>query len=119
MKDYDKVLCPDGWRMPTKQDFEDLADFLGTGSSNIAKWTGQGANEWGGEFNGYVSSSGYLLSQGEQGYYRSITKYDGETYNELHGEYHLVFWTSGVVYAPSEAPRKDDGMTIRCVKDVK
>jgi uncharacterized protein (TIGR02145 family) len=113
VKDYDKVLCPDGWRVPSKQDFINLDKALGGNGSNRyndATVAAKYRSDWGGELGRYCLVDGDL-SWVSSGCYWSL-----EQYNE-NASYNLRFNNEDI--SPQSFYDRYQGMVVRCVKDVK
>jgi len=105
------VGCPDGWRVPTLQDFIDLDRALG-GTGNTQTNTvhrDSYLNAWGGAYGGYCYSDGSLYFQGSNAGYWSQSEY-----YSLNG-YHLSFNSGGNVN-PQSYSTKSTGQPLRCVR---
>jgi uncharacterized protein (TIGR02145 family) len=99
-------LCPDGWRVPTKQDFIDLDIALdGTGNNECISKLDKYLKKWGGTFN-YVEASG--------------TTNWGWYWSQSEGEFELDAFSMGFsIYGdilPSDNGSKGDGRALRCVR---
>jgi hypothetical protein len=88
------TMCPSPWHVPTKADFETLAN----ATTNITL-----INTWG--YSGYANDSS-VNGVGTYGYYWSSTEDGNLAYNLLYYSGHLV---AGGYY-------KNGGMQVRCVK---
>jgi uncharacterized protein (TIGR02145 family) len=117
-------LCPDGWRVPTAQDFVDLDIALGGTGKNrqdtingdsfvehsLETQLGWYLNTWGGSYGGGCGSLGALHSQGSWGLYWSSSEQDANSSSRL------AFVTLGHIRPQSLAP-KYDGYPLRCVRN--
>ena len=116
-------LCPQGWRVPTEEDWQQLIDSLGGEKVAGGKLKIKGTEFWEGNNNGASNSSGFRALPGG---YRNLS---GE-FKHL-GEYGF-WWSSSVfddnnawyrsLYYYSERTyrnyfRKTIGYSVRCVKD--
>jgi uncharacterized protein (TIGR02145 family) len=112
---YHNVLCPDGWRVPSGQDFIDLDIAMGgTGETrgNVQDFINSNYLNnyvWGGGYGGYCSADGTLQNQGKVAIYWSQTE-NATDYGAA-----LVFDIYGYVYEPFWS-YEWAGLTLRCVK---
>ncbi len=112
VKQYDSLLCPDGWRVPTKEDFVILDTFLGgTGNNGQLNPTlcNEYLNTWGATYGGRCDSHGSLLYQSSYAYYWSQSELSSG------GGYYLYFNSGGGVY-PQDSTLKGFGRSLRCVR---
>lgn len=96
------ILCPDGWRVPTADDFTALNTAIG---GTLADYQ----NDWGAEFGGSVWNGGFHATVGTQGKYWSQTSRDAEY------AYYLHLQSGNIV--PNQSAGKNYGQNLRCVKD--
>lgn len=110
---YQDQLCPDGWRVPTSEDFTALDIALGgTGANtNPASHLDKYSTEWGGEFPGYCGNAGVLLSQDFDAEYWSITESSEK-------EALYLGYKRNRYVGPLSSFDKGMGFTLRCVKDL-
>ncbi|MDR2906637.1 MAG: Ig-like domain-containing protein [Bacteroidales bacterium] len=115
---FGNVLCPDGWRVPTEEDFVTLDLGLGgTGNFRVdaefirTKYLG----EWGGELNG--------MTDGSLRYVGSRAHYWSQTQLSESNAIHMMFvaneedsW-NGELHVKGSAVEKADGHALRCVRD--
>ncbi|MCL2682000.1 MAG: fibrobacter succinogenes major paralogous domain-containing protein [Bacteroidales bacterium] len=107
-------LCPEGWRVPTIQDFIDLDIALGGtgqnryGQNYVQFITDNYLNRWGGTYGGECNSGGTLDGQD------SWTSYWSQSEGYWDG-YCLHFGTGGVVN-PGDWYFKNYGFALRCVR---
>jgi uncharacterized protein (TIGR02145 family) len=112
---YQDQLCPAPWRVPTKEDFVTLFQYLGgttSGSGNsevVTKLVLQTSGGWGGAYGGSCNSGGSLSNQG------SLTYYWSQSEASATDGYNLYFSTSGSVY-PQYNNFKSYGSLLRCVR---
>jgi len=110
---FKEVLCPDGWRVPTQQDFIDLDKaFGGTGVNRysldfIPFITENYIARWGGTYGGGCISDGMLWQQGLFANY---------WVHSARGGLLLRFGTNGYVN-PQIRLRMCNGFTLRCVRN--
>jgi len=127
-----KNACPDGWHLPTDQEWEQLEIGLGM-SSEMAKAKGARGKEYGAKMktgqDWYKSGNGTNASKfsalpgggrygdgsfgnmAQNGYWWSASEYDGN-----------FSWGRGLGYDNSEIYKgvnyKEDGFSVRCIKDL-
>ena len=112
-------LCPEGWRVPTVQDFTDLDIALGFNGENREptevnghSWQDQldtYLTTWGGAYGG-LCSDGWLYNQDFSGAYWSQSEDSADNGFSMH------FRTSGRVY-PQGSGTKRLGYTLRCIHE--
>ncbi len=111
---YGNRLCPDGWRVPTRQEFIALDKALGgTGAVQydagaiISKYR----NDWGSLYGGVADSgnNGALNNQERCATYWSQSEFNDDN------AHRLVFCIGGEL-GPDNVAGKSFGMTLRCVK---
>ncbi len=114
--------CPDGWHLPSMQDWWNLSNFLGGDDPAGGKLKETGTNSWKSPNTGATNSSGFTaLSSGRSG--DKTMGYIG---------YMTFFWTSedegdesGICRALYSSKgelslygvEKKDGYSVRCLKD--
>lgn len=120
-------LCPKGWHIPTKDDWTELADYLGGTAGGKMKATGNkkdGTGLWNSPNNGATNESGFtglpgggrteplgtFYDMGSHGVWWSATEYaEYAAWNiTLHVDYNFIL---------NYAYHKSDGFSCRCVKD--
>ena len=115
---YKAQLCPDGWRVPTVEDFKNLDIALGFTGENRGF---DGASiqayleEWGGEFGGYVwvTHDTEILTPVEVGTYACYWSQTEESDDRGHS---LAFGTAYMHVSPQGGGDKYNGFSLRCVK---
>jgi uncharacterized protein YjdB len=113
---FKETLCPDGWRVPTMQDFIDLDIALGGSGINrhdtsyipFIHDNYLNPDVWGGAFGG-VASSDNLYYQGTQGFYFSQTDTGVQSARSL-----LLLSGGGI--RPQYGNSKLYGYAVRCVR---
>jgi len=113
---FKNQLCPEGWRVPTKQDFIDLDIALGgTGNESYHNTTHRNKylNTWGGAYGSGCGSGGLLDGQGLSADYWSQSENDSDF------GFGLRFNSNGNVYPQNDDYFKDSGLALRCVQDKK
>jgi uncharacterized protein (TIGR02145 family) len=112
---YQDELCPAPWRVPTKDDFQTLFEFLGgtgtTGGSfpDVRDKLHNDTGIWAGAYGGSCGSDGLLSNQESFAYYWSQSEASATN------EYHLFFSSVGNVY-PQGMYGKSHGFLLRCVR---
>jgi len=111
---YKNQLCPPPWRVPTKDDFNNLDKamcnkngFGRTDLTDIAKYLGL----WGGAFGGFCYRDGGLYGQGSCASYWSATN-NGTTLAHA-----LEFTIAGQFRPETYMMPKNLGRQLRCVRD--
>jgi uncharacterized protein (TIGR02145 family) len=116
-------ICPDGWRVPTRVDFRDLDIAMGGNGNSRYRQTVNGHtwvaqlgwyvgtdSRWGGAFGGYCYSDGSLIARDSRAFYWSATE------NNTYFGFGLYIDSDDVI-APQDRGFKNDGYTLRCVRD--
>jgi uncharacterized protein (TIGR02145 family) len=107
-------LCPEGWRVPTNEEFMQLDLSLGGtgGLQGDMDILDQYLNTWGAQYGGVADNEfkGALSNQGYCATYWSQSEYDAANGRRL------VFCVGGEI-DPNNYAGKDYGMTLRCIKE--
>ena len=117
---YKDVLCPNGWRVPTSDDFIKLDKTFGGNGISCRKDDNEDChillnkylNSWGGVYGGYCPLSGVVDGQGLVAYYWSQEEYDLDDFAFAHN---LLLDTNGYAL-PQDLEWKRFGFSLRCVK---
>jgi uncharacterized protein (TIGR02145 family) len=112
---YKDLLCPEGWRVPTSEDFCELDKALNNDDSCGLR-TGAPAltyiSTWGGEYSGRCTETGWPQNVGNAGYYWT------ETIDVTNTDYviYLYLHRAGESSNPTSQSSKAYGSQLRCVK---
>jgi uncharacterized protein (TIGR02145 family) len=124
---FQAELCPDGWRVPTKEDFVRLNIALGgtgvTGQNNKLL-RDKYLSDWGGAYGGYCNTTGGLMANGNMtgtfnAIYWALSSYatdPSKGYQLLLSSFDLPIPTIYNV-SPNYPDVKEKGNTLRCVRD--
>ena len=126
---FQDELCPDGWRVPSLAEFQELdVIFGGTGtyrSTTIEELnaTYLSPEVWGGQFNGGcgvdMAGNPILYSQGENGFYWAATEYSlGNGYGTYFSDANDDWGDPALVQPDSFMNFLDAGQGLRCVKTI-
>jgi uncharacterized protein (TIGR02145 family) len=116
-----RCLCPNGWHVPSDQDWNRLEEFLGGSDvaggkmKSVFSWSSpnsgaSNSSEFKGLPGGYRNIDGNFVSNGTLGYWWSNTSYD--FFNAL---YRSLHYRSTKVYSLANVKRI--GSSVRCIKD--
>jgi uncharacterized protein (TIGR02145 family) len=116
---YQIVLCPNGWQVPTRDDFIALDKALGgDGTNNPSEPALLDAylNDWGCTYGGYCNSvfGGSISQQGSIAHYWSKSEFGG---SGLRSDYAVELELSAVNIRPQYVNDKSLGFMLRCVRD--
>jgi len=113
-------LAPDGWHVPSDEEWTKLIDFLGgsevagekmkTTSGWIENGNGKNSSGFSAVPSGYRNHEGYFINMGKNALYWSTTEMNSENV-----WFRNVIGSIPDVYRPNYA--KDFGLSIRCIKD--
>jgi len=117
-------LCPDGWHVPSEEEWSTLIDFLG--GSDIAGGKMKSINEWNIPNEGATNESGFsalpggdrdgvnagFSGLGSSGYWWSSTAEDN-----IHGIGFKLKYNNAGIDGFGGGNNKSRGMSIRCIKD--
>ena len=121
--DDSRIIAPDGWHVPTDDEWTTLTDYLGGTSVSGGKMKETGTEHWSSPNTdatnesgftalpgGYRSTNGSYGNQGYYGYFWSSTENNSDTawYRVLHYNYSDVSRSSS---------NKRYGFSLRCVRD--
>jgi uncharacterized protein (TIGR02145 family) len=115
-----KGVCPDGWHLPSKSEFQRLASYVGDSASfgkrlkSSGGWlaSGSGADEYGFRIvpSGYRWYDNLFSEQGESSYLRSSTGNASTSYG-------LIFSASSNTLKDGDAIPGQWYFSVRCVSD--
>ncbi len=118
-------LCPDGWHVPTNEEWDELENFIGNDSiagltlKTAKGWTepGNGTDIYG--FSAYPASErsgyfGYYGFIGDAAYFWSATTDTADTLNNSAYHRKLYYLSNGIETGTSD---KNRGISVRCVQD--
>jgi uncharacterized protein (TIGR02145 family) len=101
-------LCPNGWHVPTKSEFEDAnTKFKSKYGCGNTCW--HPSSQWEGVLGGLAYANGALGSQNSEGYYWS------STYSSGTDAFHTYIYGTTVIFSRGVA--KSFGFSVRCVKN--
>jgi uncharacterized protein (TIGR02145 family) len=116
---YKDVLCPDGWRVPTKTDFETLDIVLNNVPTSTARRGDQESalrmiDEWGGRVGGFCTYIGESVGQNAWGQYWTQTAFAGEP-----GYAYILTYAIDEYNINTQFSRNQHcGLPVRCVREV-
>jgi uncharacterized protein (TIGR02145 family) len=103
-------LCPEGWHLPTKEEFDDaMTKFRAENSCNNTALCWNSTSRWEGEMGGYAREKGELTQQNVEGHYWTSTS-PGDNNNV----YQIIFNSGGMWV---NTFNKQFGLSVRCVKN--
>jgi uncharacterized protein (TIGR02145 family) len=113
-------LCPDDWRVPTRNDFIDLDKAMGgTGlnrwdgvtAADLSKYINTDTNQWSAaNYSGVSTEKGLLSCQDSLAYYWSQSEFDANSGYTIH------LSTNGLIY-PQSWLSKNMGLSLRCIRN--
>jgi uncharacterized protein (TIGR02145 family) len=125
-----KVVCPDGWHLPSDEEWATLIDFLGGENVAGAKLKESGTDHWAESSESGTNASGFTARPGgvrylSGDYELDEFEFDGETFfgffwsSSSHDE--SFAWKRSLYFHYSSVDRenyfKGNGCSVRCVKD--
>jgi uncharacterized protein (TIGR02145 family) len=116
---YKDVLCPDGWRVPTKTDFETLDKVVNNVPESVARRGDQASalrmiDEWGGRVGGFCTYLGESVGMDAWGHYWTQTGFDGEP-----GYAYIFTYAIDEYNINTQFTRNQHcGLAVRCVREV-
>ena len=121
--DDSRIIAPDGWHVPTDDEWTTLTDYLGGTSVAGGKMKETGTEHWGSPNTdatnesgftalpgGYRDYYGYYNNQGFSGYFWSSTELSSN-----YAWYRLLNYNTSGVYRTND--NKTYGFSLRCVRD--
>ena len=118
-----QTVAPDGWHLPSKAEWDELSNFLGTNDGG-GKMKEEGTSHWVSPNTGATNASGFsALPAGGRFFDNDPFKYFGEyayfwTATESvanFGSYYYLY--SGDEYLHTSSNAMQFGFSVRCVKD--
>ena len=122
--DDSRNIAPDGWHVPTDDEWTTLTDYLGGTSVAGGKMKETGTSHWNSPNTGATNESGFTAFPGgyrldNDGYYGSIGSFGYFWSSSESSSYYA--WERELYYYSSEVYRYDDdkrsGFSVRCVRD--
>lgn len=118
-------LCPDGWHIPTKTEWEELNNYLGGENISGGKMKETGSNHWNSPNNGATNESGFTGLPGgfryDAGIFNSIGN-DGIWWSATQDNIYTA-WFLGLNYKETGSYMGTNdkylGFSIRCLKNNK
>jgi uncharacterized protein (TIGR02145 family) len=116
-------LCPEGWRVPTAEDFKNLDIAMGgTGENRWGEGYAQFVTDnyigrWGGAYGGSCAADGTINSQRSSAAYWSLSVSETNTNWGLNLNFEINFMGSLDFVNPQGHDNKSSGLTLRCVRD--
>jgi len=104
------VACPEGWHLPGDQEWSALIEYYGGTHYAGKALKGGGLSDFNAQFSGYRDKDGYFGKINESAYYWSSTEH-AQGYASFKGIYKSVDNVGTYTYP------KQDGFSVRCVKD--
>ena len=111
---FQDQLCPDGWRVPTQQDFLDLDIALGGNGkwrrclTTHARYVG---GQWGSSYSGYSDTNGRLTNLDTH------VNYWTQSESNVSIGHRMSFDNTGFITPQNTSP-KSLGFTLRCIQNV-
>jgi len=116
-------LCPDGWHVPTDEEWTELTDYLGGAEIAGGKMKAAGTTYWSSPNEGATNLSGFsALPGGTRNYDLNFSGLNTSAHfwSSTEAGFDLV-WYRGLYYDDVDVNRfdyqKDQGFSVRCVSD--
>jgi uncharacterized protein (TIGR02145 family) len=118
-------LCPTGWHVPTRADWEDLRDFLGGEATEIGgKLKEKGTSHWESPNTGATDEYGFKALPGGERYGYGDFNYLGtksnmwsSTASNVTETYALRLFHDDIEFHFTEGWDKKRGLSVRCIKN--
>lgn len=124
-EDDTRGLAPEGWRVPTDDEWQSLVDYLGGSSVAGGKMKEAGTAHWNSPNTGATNESGFTALPGGYRDYYSGSFYDLGSYgyfwsategSAIYAWYRLLIYDNAGVYRASYY--KQGGFSVRCIRSV-
>jgi uncharacterized protein (TIGR02145 family) len=116
-------LCPNGWHVPSRDEWQQLRDVLGDTLTGGGKLKEEGTLHWKTPNTGAVNSNGFTALPGGiryfEGTFNSVscfTAFWSSTESDNDKAWYLSLYYSDAVVAMNKISKKD-GFSVRCLKD--
>lgn len=116
-------LCPDGWHVPSRDDWQELRDKLGDTITGGGKLKEEGTLHWKTPNTGAVNSNGFTALPGGIRYFEGtfnsatfFTAFWSSTESDNDKSWYLSLYYSDAVVSVNRISRKD-GFSVRCIKN--
>ena len=117
------MLCPAGWHVPAKDEWQQLRDVLGDTLTGGGKLKEEGTEHWKTPNTGAVNSTGFTALPAGIRYFEgtfnsasSFTSFWSSTESDFNKAWYLSLYYSDAI-AGMNVISKKDGFSIRCIKD--
>jgi uncharacterized protein (TIGR02145 family) len=117
------TLCPDGWHVPSRDDWQQLKDFLGDTISGGGKLKEEGILHWKTPNSGAVNSTGFTALPAGIRYFEGtftsvsfFTSFWSSNEADNNKAWYLSLYYNDAVASINKISKKD-GFSIRCIKD--
>jgi len=116
-------LCPTGWHVPSKDEWQELRDFLGDTITGGGKLKETGVIHWAGPNTGAANSTGFTALPAGIRYFEGsfssvfyFTSFWSSTESENNEGWYLYLYFGDAV-AGMDQLSKNFGFSVRCIKD--
>jgi uncharacterized protein (TIGR02145 family) len=116
-------LCPAGWHVPSKDEWQQLRDVLGDTITGGGKLKEEGTAHWTSPNTGAVNSTGFTAlpagirySEGTFSTFLCFTSYWSSTEADNGKAWYLSLYYNDAIASMNRITRKD-GFSVRCIKD--
>jgi uncharacterized protein (TIGR02145 family) len=116
-------LCPEGWHVPSKDEWQHLRDILGDTLTGGGKLKEAGTLHWKAPNTGAINNTGFTALPAGIRYFEgtfnsvlSFTSFWSSTEDDINKGWYLSLYFSDAVAGMNKTSKKD-GFSIRCIKD--